>query len=364
MFKINLLKMKKLVLVLVVLGIFLTLSAKSVQAETSITPTKVKVIQSCEKIFPDLEKIGVQKFRQRYQYFENFWNCTILFNNPIWYSDDPNRIEKLSQLLDNPKAALKSQSSKAVIPDWIKADAKRWQEGKDDVTILLQGIKYLANNNMVQNSLAVNVNSCESATCKGDDKFVTYSIKNSNDQDVLTLTHTFHDESNNSLTVITDQVTKTGKTINAMNLNKAILVNSATMQCCDYHDFIRKSISSESKIPKNLIVQVTSEVVYPFKDQKRDALVAKDPTGSYYETIDKQTGIIIFAKYQDRIKKSEWKAELLGTNMFVNETKLQDSKTIPDWFTRVAQWWAEGKITDSDYVSSIIYLMKLNVLRV
>ena len=356
--------MKKLVLVLVVLGIFLTLNAKSVQAETSITTTKIKVIQSCEKIFPDLEKIGAQKFRQRYQYFENFWDCTILFNNPVWYSDDPTRIEKLSQLLDNSKASLKVHSSNTLIPDWIKLDAKQWQQGKEDATVLLQGIRYLINSNTAQNSQTTNANSCESNTCKGTDNYVMYSIKSSKDQDILTLTHTFHDDDNDSLTVITDQVTKTGKTTNAMNLNKSTLVNSATMQCCDYHDFIRRSISPELKIPKNLVVQVTSEVVYPFKDQKRTTLVAKDPTGSYYETIDKQTGIIIFAKYQDRIKKSEWAAELLGTNMFVNETKPQDNKSIPDWFTRVAQWWVEGKITDSDYVSSIIYLMKLNVLRV
>jgi len=100
-------------------------------------------------------------------------------------------------------------------------------------------------------------------------------------------------------------------------------------------------------------------------DQKRPALIAKDHTDSYYEIIDKQTGAVLFAKHQDRIRKTIWTAELVETNIFTKDIKIQyEDMRIPPWFKNVVRWWTEGKITDTEYLSGLGYLIKHDVLYV
>lgn len=361
--------MKKLVSTILLLTILFILNIKSSTAETAnISDTKIQLIQNCEEIYPDLEKIGVEKFRERYQYFENFRSCAVLFNNPLWYSNSTDRIERLASLLDKPTPITSTRDRPIqlqVIPEWIKADAKRWQQGMETDNVLSYGIRYLINSNMIQTQIyRSNSNGCETSDCSAQNNFVKYSVKNSNIQDVTTITNTFHSVNENSLIVTTDQISKSGKITKSIQVNKDILTNLADQKCCDYHSLVQTVLPSGMKVNANSIIQQTNEIIYPFKDQKRSALVAKDRTASYYEIIDKQTGIIIFAKHQDRIKKTVSTVELVDTNMFGNDIRTQYDTRIPSWFKNVVQWWIEGNVTDEEYLSGIAYLISLNVLRI
>jgi hypothetical protein len=40
----------------------------------------------------------------------------------------------------------------------------------------------------------------------------------------------------------------------------------------------------------------------------------------------------------------------------------EESKEIPQWIKNNAGWWAQGQITDSDFVSGIEYLVKHNII--
>jgi hypothetical protein len=93
--------------------------------------------------------------------------------------------------------------------------------------------------------------------------------------------------------------------------------------------------------------------------------MAWDKTKQYQEVIDKQTGIVLFAKHIDRIKKTQWSAELTDTNAFSKEIEIQyEGMRIPAWFKDPVKWWSEGKISDSEYVNNISYLLKNKIMQI
>ena len=120
-----------------------------------------------------------------------------------------------------------------------------------------------------------------------------------------------------------------------------------------------------SSIPSEYMVTATNEVVFPFKNQQRNAVIAWDKTMQYQEVIDKNTGIVLFAKFHDRIKKTQWIVQLTDTNAFSQEFEIQyEQMNIPTWIKQPVRWWTEGKISDSEYINSITYLLKNKILEI
>lgn len=363
--------MKKFVSVVISILIIVVLSPKSSNAESlDIVDEKITIIQNCEKIFPDLEKLGTEKFRQRYMHFTDFRSCTILYNDQIWYSNDTKRIEKLVTLLEKPIriSSIRDRFTQSqTIPDWIKEDAKRWYHEKERDNIFSYGIRYLINSNMIPTPISPSVlRSCEERICVAQNDFIKYSVKDSGSQDVLALTHTFQKVDENSIIITAEEVSKIGKTLNNFQINSDGIFNFPEQKCCNYYKFVHKiPLQFGAEINSDFDIQLTSEVIYPFKDQKRTALMATDRTGSYYEIIDKQTGVVLFVKQHDRIKKLVWTEELVDTNIFTKDIKIQyEDMRIPSWFKTVVRWWTEGKITDSEYLSSLGYLLKHDILHI
>ncbi len=358
-------------MVIAVLSIMIMFNAKSSAVETPVvTDEKIALIHSCEKIYPDLEKLGTEKFRQRYQYFLNFRSCTVLFNDPMWYSDDIDRIKKLVILLDKPTMSIPVRdrfTQSQIIPEWIKDDAKRWQQGKEKDNILSYGLRYMINSNMIPTPINTSdPNDCKNRICAVQNDFLKYSIKDTGIQDVTTLTHTFQNVGEHSLIIVAQVVSKSGKTTNSFQINEDGLTSLADQKCCNYYRFMHKiPLQIGTKITSISDAQVTDEIVYSFMDQQRPALIAKDRTGSYYEIIDTQSGAVLFAKHQDRIKKTVWTAELVETNIFTKDIKIQyEDMKLPPWFKNVVKWWTEDKIADAEYLSGLGYLIKHSILHV
>jgi len=63
-----------------------------------------------------------------------------------------------------------------------------------------------------------------------------------------------------------------------------------------------------------------------------------------------------------KIKASDFEATFHPEK--VEEGKMNNSASIPDWIKSNAKWWSEGTIGDSDFTSGIQYLIKNNILRV
>ncbi|TBR26330.1 MAG: hypothetical protein EPO63_00345 [Candidatus Nitrosotenuis sp.] len=330
---------------------------------------KINIIQTCEKIYPDLQKLDNAKFRERYQHFVSFRECIALYNDPIWDSTESDRIDKLILLLE------KSPQTKIIrdrfndtqnIPQWIKDDAKRWDRGEEMDNIFSYGIRYMMNSKIIKSENTLDYRSCSYGTiCLSQNDFVKYSIKNNNNNDTIILVHTFDNMSDNIL-VSSKESSKNSKIITNFQINKTSGFVESDKKCCIPYPYVHPiPMNLGTKISQEHPSEVVSEVIFSFKDLKRPSFVVKDKAGKYLEIIDKETGIVLFSKYQDKTRHLLQVAQLVDTNIVKKDTTIRyDNMKIPSWFKNTVKWWTQGKISDSEYIAGISYLLKNDVLRI
>ncbi|MGQ0772632.1 MAG: hypothetical protein ACT4NT_07675 [Nitrososphaerota archaeon] len=354
--------MKKVFSAIVLLAIILVTPGLA-----SAEDDKASIIEECEKIFPELEVLGKAKFDQRYLYFTNLQDCYTLYDDPIWYSNGQDRTQELIELLDKPVQETPVRDrfvQNNSIPQWIKDDATRWHQGKERDNIFSYGIRYMITSKILHTQISTfDPQNCTiNAICISENDFLKYSIKDSQIGDVVTLTHTFG-TSSDSITVSTAEVSRNGKTTDYLQIKSDGLIKSDQAK---YYQFAHKiPMRLGTTINSVFDIKVTDEIVFPIKDKKRDAFLAWDDTKQYHEVIDKQTGIVLFIKQENRIKKSVWSAELIDTNVFTKEIKIQyDDMRIPPWFRTTVKWWTEEKISDVEYLDGISYLLKNNIMQI
>jgi hypothetical protein len=324
------------------------------------------LVKECEKIFPDLEVLGKVKFEQRYLHHKDLRSCYVMYNDLIWYSDGPDRTQRLLELLKKPQQDTQVRDrfvQSNAVPQWIKDDAMRWHQGKEKDNIFSYGIRYMINSKMINLPIsAFDPQSCGHDTfCVSKNDYIKYSIKDSKIDDTTTQTHTIGVGSS-SIAVSTVEVSKDGKKTDAFQVkNDGLIANTQK-----YYRFIHKiPIQIGSTIKSAFDIKVTDEILFPFKNTKRQALLAWDETKQYHEVIDKQTGVVLFAKHENRILKSIWTAELTDTNVFTKEIKIQyKDMQIPPWFRATVKLWTENKITDTEYLNGINYLLKNKIMKI
>ncbi|MGQ0605930.1 MAG: hypothetical protein ACT4OD_03115 [Candidatus Nitrosotenuis sp.] len=344
------------------LVVFASLAVPFAFAEADPT----KIISECETIYPELETLGKTKFLQRYAYHSNIRSCITLYNDIIWFSDDSDRTDRLIALLGEPimQKQIRDRYEQTVnIPSWIKNDAMRWQQGKEHDNIFSYGIRFMIKSKMIDAPITLSdqVRCASDQICVSKNNYIKYSIKDSKSTDVTNLIHTFG-TSGSTIAISSVETTREEKKPDNFHIDSDGLVDHTKK----YYRFVHK-IPSElgTTINSEYQIKTTSAIIFPFKNQQRDAVIAWDKTRQYQEVIDKNTGILLSAKHHDRIKKTEWTAELTDTNAFSEEIKIQyDEMRIPSWFKAPVKWWAEGKIPDSEYISSINYLLKNNIMQI
>ncbi|WKT58460.1 hypothetical protein QVH35_03390 [Candidatus Nitrosotenuis chungbukensis] len=362
--------MRKSVLLFTLLSILtLTSGAQLAAAQASDNKEKMNIIQNCEKIYPELQKLGNIKFRERYQYFDSFRDCIVLYNDSRWDSTDSDRIDRLVLLLEKPiqtKIIRDRFNDTPSIPPWIKDDAKRWEEGDEKDNVFSYGIRYMMNSKIIKSANALDYKNCSSGSiCLSQNDFVKYSIKNSGNNDTIILTHTFGDEFNNIIPVISEESSKNSKSVTNFQINKTTGLVKHDKKCCIQYPFVHQiPMALGTKLNQEHSSEVVSEVIFSFKDYKRPSFVAKEKTGKYLEIVDKETGIVFFSKYQDKTKPLQT-VQLVDTNILKKDTTIRyNDMKIPFWFKNTVKWWTEGKISDSEYVSGISYLLKNDILRI
>lgn len=328
---------------------------------------KINTIQTCEKIYPDLQKLGNVKFRERYQYSVGFRDCATLYNDPNWDSAEPDRTDKLILLLGKQTQTRDVRdrfNDTQNIPQWIKDDAKRWNQGEEKDNIFSYGIRYMMNSKIIKSDDVLDYRNCSYGTiCLSQNDFVKYSIKN-NDDDIIILIHTFDDASGN-ISVMSKESSKTDRVDTNFQINKTSgLVESA--KCCTLYPYVLPiPMNLGTKINQEHPSEVVSEVIFSLNDLKRPAFVAKDKTGKYLEVIDKETGVVLFSEYQDKARHLLQTTRLVDTNIVKKDATIRyDGMKIPSWFKNTVKWWTQGKISDSEYVEGVSYLLKNDILRV
>ena len=305
-------------------------------------------------------------FQQIILDIKNLRSCYVLYNEPIWYSVGHDRAEKLIEILNKPEQDRQIRNrfvQSDAIPEWIKDDAIRWYQGKEKDSILSYGIRYLINSKMIQTPIGVfDPQNCDPNTiCVAKNDYIKHSIKNTQADDVITLTHTV--EGVDDIIILSStEVSKSGKKIDRLGIHKDGLIRGDQK----YYQFAHKiPIEIGSTIRSAFDIKVTDEILFPINNAKRDAFLAWDKTKQYYEVIDKQTGIVLFVKQENRILKSEWTATLVDTNVFTKEIRIQyEDMRIPPWFRSTVKWWTEDKVSDAEYLAGISYLIKNRVMQI
>lgn len=360
-------KLKKSVLLFALLLAISVMSTHLAAAQT-YDGEKINIVQNCEKIFPDLEKLGNAKFRERYLHFENFRACTTLYNNPTWYSLESDRMDKLVSLLGAPSQTkiIRDRSDDAQsIPQWIRDDARRWSHGEEKENVFSYGIRYMMNSKIIKSENIMDYRNCVSGNvCLSQNDFLQYSIKNGADGDAVILTHGFGDVSNNIISVTSKEYSKNNKVVTNFQINKTSGIVMSGTKCCTYQFVHQIPMYVGTKISQH-DAEIVSEIVFSFKDFKRPSFIAMDKTKKYVEVIDKETGIVLSSKYQDKAKHMLQTTQLIDTNIIKKDTTIRyDEMKIPSWFKNTVKWWTDGKISDSEYVSIISYLLKNDLMRI
>lgn len=341
-------------------------STQLAAAQTSDSQ-KINIVQSCEKIFPDLEKLGGAKFRERYQHFENFRDCATLYNNSAWYSLELNRMDKLISLLEDPTQTkiIRDRFDAQSIPQWVRDDAKRWSHGEEKENVFSYGIRYMMNSKIIKSDNTMDYRSCISGNiCLLQNDFLQYSIKNGDGVDTVILTHVFGDVTGNMVSVTSEESSKSSKAITNFQINKMSGIVMSGTKCCTYQFVHQIPMDVGTKIDQH-DAEIVSEIVFSFKDFKRPSFIATDKTKKYMEVIDKETGIVLFSKYQDKARRMLETVQLIDTNIIKKDTTIRyDDLKIPSWFKNTVKWWTDGKISDSEYVSIISYLLKNDLMRI
>lgn len=347
------------------LVVLLVLVAAALPAAFAETETE-KIITQCETIYPELESLGKAKFLERYGNAPNIRNCLTLYNDINWFSNDPDRTDKLIALLGGPiieKPVRDRYEKTDSIPQWIKDDATRWQQGKERDNIFSYGIRYMINSKMIDAPIKISdqLTCAPDQICVAKNDYIKYSIKDSQERDITNITHTFGTPGE-LIAISGVEVTKNDKKQDNFHIDSDGFIDSGNQ----YYRFVHKTpLELGATVNSVYELKISNELVFPFKNQKRDAVLAVDKTRQYQEVIDKDTGIVLFAKNNNRITKTQWSAELTDTNAFSHSIEIQyEGMMIPSWFKNPVKWWAEGQISDSEYLAGLSYLLKNNIMQI
>lgn len=362
----NIYTVKTILAVLGLVSILVLINANNSFAE--IDPEKQSIIENCERLYPEFEVLGREKFEQRYMYNKDLRNCLRMYNSPSWGTTDPDRETRLVAVMDIPVAqrTVRDQTvHDTIIPQWIKDDATRWYKGQEKDSTLSFGIRQLVSSKMIQVSPhTYNINACHDTLCVSNNDYLAYSIAETGKASVIQK-HTIHSTGPSFLIQI-DQTTSTGTDRTYLQVSRDGIIEDAHRQCCSYYQFAHKTpLEIGSKVNSVKEITITHELVYAFNNIKRPAFFAVDSTGYYQEVIDKATGVVLFAKNQDNIRKVTKTTSLTNTNLFQSELRMNYGEIhIPPWFRDPVKWWAQGQISDEEYLKSLSYLIKNNVLRI
>jgi micrococcal nuclease len=101
---------------------------------------------------------------------------------------------------------------------------------------------------------------------------------------------------------------------------------------------------------------LTLTIIQPDKTEQTVTTISRD--GTFTATIELTSESLIGAY----IVYAEIEGELILVNAF--EVKDRDANKVPVWIKNNAQWWSENKITDSDFVKGIEFLVSNKIIAV
>jgi len=101
---------------------------------------------------------------------------------------------------------------------------------------------------------------------------------------------------------------------------------------------------------------LTLTIIQPDKSEQIVTTISRDGTFTATIELTSESQIGVYVVY------AEIKGELVLVNAF--KVKDRDANKVPVWIKNNAQWWSENKITDSDFVQGIEFLVSNKIIAV
>ena len=344
---------------------------------TVITPEIA--LDFCEFFYEEYLLLGPYALQLQHPLFPRIRSCIDLYQHIVWNLDHPDRdrilIAEIEKKLGNSEHVKERHNEDFdSIPTWIQTDAKMWVMGEIRKAQYAYGVKALINADViVPKALDMSdIRNCDYATmCVLDGDYLMYSITDNFEKDIVTIKHTFSEESPTKFKVIEEKISKDGKEISEFYLNPLTgLTDKLTEEdtCCVAYSFWHTTpIISDTVFSSDKQLRITEyETTHTFKELYRDSFIATDQFETYVETIDKETGIILTAKQNDYDIIPLWeKTELIDTNIFFRERGIQLAELeIPNWWKDNVMWYLDGIISETEYLKAMEYLVENRVIKV
>jgi len=408
------LKLAVLILsVLVILPIyFQNISAHYV--DESNLKTLEDIVDYCDFFYEEYNFMKEQDFFMQHTYQPKLRFCVILYDHLIWPTEHPDRKKilavELEKLIGDSEYIKQRHisdfnSTATPIPLWIKEDATMWSRSEISDSRFAYVIRAMINLDIVKPPIIdpILTRNCEYVICVEESDYVKYSIVDSQTDEIIIEKYTVKEISRENVTVGLEIISQQNIDYFEYNFNvdvslydiikiqeqdssfcqlgsRLVIVNEVP-ECQDTDSGRKtqpKTTHTEHRfiypIPLQVGVKVfgpdidltvTGEVVVNFGGLERDALIAEDSNGTYYEVIDKKTGLVLLSKYEEGTIFPVWKrTELLDTNILLKKFGVELDLSIPGWWKKNTQWVVDGLISEAEYLRAMEYLIGQNVIKI
>jgi len=368
------------------------------------------VINYCEFFYDEYKRIGKSDLYLQHNYEPKIRFCVKLYSHIVWPIDHPDRtrilVSEITKMFGS-SGYVKERHLKGftALPDWIKTDAMLWVAKQITDSRFAYGIRAIINAEIISPPIIHPMEDrfCNDVICVEKEDFVKYAVSDNYHKDTVIEKYTVSQVSLTQVKVDFEKTSREGRENIEITINQGgslydiLRVYDDTVQChlgstlvkvdgvpeCQDNDSGRLTQPKSSHTPHKFVypvpieigdkldgtngeLTVTHEVLTSFKHLQREAFVARDSTGKYFEIIDAETGLILSSKFEDVIVVPVWeKTELIDTNIFEKQVGIQLGElVIPEWWKKNTSWVLDGLITEADYLKALEYLIGKQIIRV
>ena len=369
------------------------------------------IVDYCEFYYDEYKRLGERTLYLQHNYEPKLRFCLKLYSHIVWPTEHPDRtrilVSEITKMLGSSGFVKERHlGGFTTFPDWIKTDAKLWVSKQITDSRFAYGIRAIINAEIISPPIIHPMENrfCNDVICIEKADFVKYAVSDNYHKDTVIEKYTVSQVSLTQVKVDFERTSQEGRENIEITIDQGgslydILrtFDDNTIQChlgstlvkvygvpkCQDNDSGRVTQPKSSHTPHKFVypvpieigdkldgtngeLTVTHEVLTSFKHLQRDAFVARDSTGKYFEIIDAETGLILSSKFEDIIVVPVWeKTELIDTNIFEKQVGIQLGElVIPEWWKKNTSWFLDGLITEADYLKALEYLIGKQIIRV
>ena len=328
--------------------------------------TTEDILKFCEFFYEEYRLLGMDDLIDQHSQFPNLRACGILYNHVAWKSTHELRnivlLAEIEKYLGS-SSYIKERhiESSAIIPDWVKREARLWANDENQD----MGFAFVIRTMLESGILELNKieRNCEENTiCLKEGDFIKYSHYDKYGNNI-TIKHTVKSINNNEIILYIEKISDDGITKEQKSVDRKGLYKSD--ECCNYYEFVIPiPLSLGKKISDD--IKIVSETTYTFENKEIKSWFATDLTGQNTKIIEQKTGLVFEYEYhQTKVLTVGEKTKITNTNFFDTKYNLETHETvIPKWWKKTTVWLLDGKISDIEYLQAMKNLISRNILRV